>query len=126
MIASIIKIIIVILGLLNAGYMAFDGTRALVTGDYIRPGTGEYAGQLGPWSILAEKIGIDPMSTLMKSVFVVFGITGLIITICFALNKPWAWKAMLIFNICSVWNLFFGTASSILQIILMIILKAIR
>jgi hypothetical protein len=126
MIASVIKIIIVILGLLNAGYMAFDGTRALVKGDYIRPASGEYAGQLGPWSGLVEQIGIDPMSTLMKSVFVLFGITGLILTICFALNKPWAWKALLIFNICSAWNLYFGTASSILQIILLVILKVIR
>lgn len=110
----------------NAGYMTYDGIRAIITGDYIRPKSGEYAGQLGPWTKLAEKIGIDPMSTLMKSIFVLFGITGLIITICFAVNVPWSWKAMLIFNICSLWNFYFGTMSSALQIILLIILRLIK
>ena len=124
--ATIIKIIIVILGLLNAGYMTFDGSRALIKGDYIRPSSGDYAGQLGPWSKLVEKIGTDPMSTTMKSIFVLFGVTGLIITICFALGKPWAWKAMLIFNICSAWNLMFGTISSVIQIILLIVLRVLR
>jgi len=46
--------------------MAFDGTRALIVGDYIRPQTGEYAGQLGPWAKLVRKIGIAPESTFMK------------------------------------------------------------
>ena len=126
MLPTLLKIIIIILGLLNAGYMTFDGTRALIKGDYIRPASGEYAGQLGPWSKLVEKIGIDPMSATMKSIFILFGITGLVITIAFALDKSWAWKAMLIFNICSLWNLFMGTFSSILQIILLVILRLLR
>jgi hypothetical protein len=123
MIVSIVKWIIVVLAFVNAGYMAFDGAKALITGDYIRPASGEYAGQLGPWSKLVQKIGIDPMSSFMKSIFVLYGLAGLIIAIAFMLNLPWAWKAMLIFNICSLWNLFFGTASGILQIILLVILR---
>ena len=126
MAAEIIKWVIVIMSLLNAGYMTYDGTRAIITGDYIRPKTGEYAGQLGPWTKLAEGIGIDPMSTSMKSIFIVFGVTGLVITVCFALGYNWAWKAMLIFNICALWNLFFGTASSTIQIVLLLILRVIR
>ena len=126
MLPTILKIIIIVLGLLNAGYMTLDGTRALIKGDYIRPASGEYAGQLGPWSKLVEKIGIDPMSTTMKTIFVLFGLTGLIITIAFALGKPWAWKAMLIFNICTLWNLFMGTFSSILQLILLVVLRILR
>jgi len=114
------------MSLLNAGYMTFDGTKAILTGDYIRPKTGEYAGQLGPWTKLVQKIGINPMSTFMKCIFVFFGIAGLILTTCFALNVEWAWKAMLIFNICCLWNLFFGTASSLLQIILLVIIRLVR
>jgi len=106
--------------------MTYDGTKATITGDYIRPKTGEYAGQLGPWTKLVEKIGIDPMSTLMKSIFILFGVVGLIITICFALNMTWAWKAMMIYNICSIWYLFFGTTSSILQIILLVIMRLVK
>jgi hypothetical protein len=123
---QVIKWAVVVLSLLNSGYMAFDGTRALVTGDYIRPKTGEYAGQLGPWSTLVKKVGINPMSVFMKSVFVAFGIIGLCITVAFALNISWSYRAMLVFNICSAWNLMFGTVSSVLQIILLLILRAIR
>lgn len=126
MIAVILKWLIIVLAVFNYGYMTYDGTRAMIKGDYLRPKTGEYAGQLGPWNVLVKKIGIDPMSALMKLIFIFFGITGLIITVCFALNVSWAWKAMLIFNICSAWNLFFGTASSILQIILLVMLRTIR
>ena len=126
MTATILKWVIIFFAFMNYGYMTFDGARALITGDYIRPKTGEYAGQLGPWTKLIEKIGIDPMSTFMKLIFVLFGLTGIGLTICFALNVSWAWKAMLIYNICSIWYLFFGTASSILQIVLLLILRIIK
>ena len=69
MTSIIIKWVIVVFALINAGYMTFDGARALIVGDYLRPASGEYAGQLGPWSKLVSMIGIDPESTLMKSVF---------------------------------------------------------
>ncbi len=126
MATTILKWIITILAFVNAGYMTYDGAKALITGDYIRPKTGEYAGQLGPWTKLVEKIGIDPMSIFMKSIFVFYGIAGLIITIAFAFNVPWSWKAMLIYNICSGWQLFFGTANSVLQIILLLILRVVK
>jgi hypothetical protein len=122
---SILKWVVVVLSLMNAGYMAYDGSRALIKGDYLRPTSGEYAGQLGPWSRLAEKAGIDPLSTGMKCVFLLFGVVGTVLTICFAIGYPWAWKALLIFNICSAWNLFFGTASSVLQIILLVIMRVL-
>lgn len=123
---EIIKWIIIFFSVINAGYMAFDGAKALATGDYIRPKSGDYAGQLGPWTKLVTKIGIDPMSTLMKSIFLLFGIAGLIITIGFAANAEWGWKAMLIFNICCAWNLFLGTASSVFQVILLILIRMIK
>jgi hypothetical protein len=126
MAATIIKWIIVAMSLLNAGYMTFDGTKALVTGDYIRPKTGEYAGQLGPWTRVATAVGIDPMSTLMKSIFIIYGIVGLAITIAFAMGYSWAWSAMLIYNICALWNLFFGTASSVIQTVLLIAMRFLR
>lgn len=126
MTATILKWVIITLAFMNFGYMTFDGAKALITGDYIRPQTGDYAGQLGPWTKLVEKIGVDPMSTFMKLLFVLFGLIGIGITVSFALNVSWAWKAMLIYNICSSWYLFFGTASSILQIILLFIIRLVR
>jgi hypothetical protein len=38
---TILKWIIVILSFVNAGYMFYDGTRAIIKGDYIRPKSGE-------------------------------------------------------------------------------------
>ena len=125
MLATILKWIVILLAVLNSGYMVFDGTRALITGDYIRPKSGEYAGQLGPWTKAVEKVGLDPMSTLMKSVFVIWGLAGLIIAICYALGVSWAWNGMMVFNICSLWYLFMGTGSSILQIILLLVIHFI-
>lgn len=111
---------------LNFGYMIFDGSRALTKGDYIRPQSGEYAGQLGPWSKLVQKVGIDPESNAMKTIFIVWGITGMFITISFAMGQPWGWKAMLIVNICSLWYLMMGTMSGIIQILLLLLLKFLK
>jgi hypothetical protein len=125
MIATTLKWLIIIMSAANTGYMLFDGTRAFVKGDYVRPAEGKYAGQLGPWTNLVEKVGIDPMSSFMKSIFIFFGLVGLFITVCFAINISWSWKALIIYNICSSWYLFFGTASSGAQILLLFILRFI-
>ena len=121
----IIKWIIVVLAVLNFGYMLFDGGRALIKGDYIRPTSGEYAGQLGPWSKLVKKIGIDPESTTMKIIFVAWGIFGLLVTVCYVMKLEWAANGLLIINILSLWYLVPGTISSALQIILLLIRRSI-
>ena len=87
---------IVVLVIITAGWMLFDGTRALIVGDYVTPTTGQYAGQLGPWSILVKAIGIEPRSTLMKSIFVVYGLAALTVAVCFILGLAWARVAMII------------------------------
>ncbi|HET6996834.1 MAG TPA: hypothetical protein VFI06_17695 [Chitinophagaceae bacterium] len=125
MAATIIKWIVVLLAVMNFGYMAFDGGRALVKGDYIRPSSGTYAGQLGPWSKLVEKIGINPESTTMKVIFLAWGLIGLMITVCFILKMSWAPNALIVINILSLWYLIPGTVSSTLQIILLVIRKFI-
>lgn len=126
MTVTILKWLVIILASLNFGYMVFDGGRALTKGDYIRPTSGEYAGQLGPWNKLVESIGIDPESTLMKVIFVVWGLLGLVVTVGYALNLGWGWKGMIILNICSLWYLWMGTGSSIIQIILLTIIRLIK
>lgn len=115
--------IVVILALIEAGWMAFDGTRALILGDYVTPKTGKYAGQLGPWSKLVTALGIEPRSTLMKSIFTVYGFAWLILMVGFILNISWAWWAMLFAAIFSLWYLPFGTLMSVLQIVLLLIIR---
>jgi len=101
--------IIVILVTFTAGWMLFDGTRALITGDYVTPGTGEYAGQLGPWSELVKAIGIEPRSTLMKSIFVTYGLVALVVAVCFAHGLSWSRRTMIIVCILGLWFLPIGT-----------------
>lgn len=120
------KWIIVLLAMLNFGFMAFDGTRAFVKGDYIRPTSGDYAGRLGPWSGLVASIGIDPESGLMKGIFVVLGVVGLICTLAFATSATWSLNALLIMNVCSLWYLMPGTISSLIQIALLFYIRKSR
>ena len=104
--------VIVALALVSAGWMAFDGTRALIVGDYVRPQSGEYAGQLGPWTHIVSAVGLDPESTLMKSIFSIYGFAWLAVTAAFAVRRPWAWRAMMAGAAGSVWCLLPGTAVS--------------
>lgn len=100
------------LALADAGYMVVDGARALLTGDYFTPSTGEHAGQLGPWARVVESLGIDPRSTGMKLFFVVYGSVWLAVAAAFALGRDWAWLAMLVLAAGSLWYLTIGTALS--------------
>ncbi len=109
------------LALFVGGWFAFEGGRALVVGDYITPKSGRYAGQLGTWSKVVSAVGIEPRSTLMKSIFVAYGILWLAVIVCFILKIEWAWWAMLIAAAGSLWYLPFGTLLGIVQIILLLL-----
>ncbi|HEX2030633.1 MAG TPA: hypothetical protein VHL78_04425 [Actinomycetota bacterium] len=113
---SWISWVAVALAALQGGYMLLDGARALVVGDYITPKSGPYAGRLGPWSNLVAVIGIEPRSNAMKLMFVTYGVAWLAIAVAFALAVPWAWMAMLIAAVGTLWYLVPGTAISVLVI----------
>jgi hypothetical protein len=115
--------IIVVLAVLEAGWMTFDGARALVAGDYVTPSSGEYAGQLGPWSKVVTAAGIEPRSTLMKSIFVVYGVVWIVIVVAFIRGATWAWTAMLIAAAGALWYLPVGTFLSLVQIVLLVVLR---
>lgn len=112
------KWIIAALIIFTAGWMLFDGSRALTVGDYITPSEGEYAGQLGPWAGVVRSLGIDPRSTFMKLTFIVYGIAGLVAAVGYVSNQPWSARALLAFAILVLWYLPFGTFVGILALIL--------
>lgn len=117
--------VIIILAFLQASWMTSDGLRAFIGGDYLTPKSGEHRGQLGPWAKIVSAIGIEPRSTLMKSIFVVYGVVWLIIILCFILNFPWARWAMLLAAACSLWYLWPGTVSSMVQIALLLLTRTL-
>lgn len=118
-----LKWIVILLATLNFGYMCYDGSRALIQGDYLRPESGEYAGELGPWANVVSAIGIEPESTFMKAIFLVWGGAGLILMVCYAMEIRKAGNALLVFNIASLWCLVAGTLSSVIQVILLLIMR---
>jgi hypothetical protein len=118
-----IRSIVIMLALLQAGWMTFDGARAFVVGDYVTPASGAYVGQLGAWSKVVLAVGIEPRSSLMKAIFVVYGVAWLVIISFFAQKLPWTWWAMLVAAAGSLWYLAVGTISSMMQIALLILAR---
>ena len=118
-----LRSIIIILALLQAGWMIFEGTRAFVVGDYVTATSGTYAGQLGPWSKVVRAAGIEPRSSFMKAIFVIYGLAWIFVIERFTQGLPWTWLAMFIAAVGTLWYLPFGTVSSLIQIALLILLK---
>ena len=116
--------LIIALAALVAGWMVFDGTRALVVGDYVTPSSGRYAGRLGPWAGLVTAIGVDPRGTFMKLFFVAYGLTWLLVIVGFARGRAWSWPAMVAAAAGSLWYLVIGTASSLAQLVLLMLVRA--
>ena len=115
--------IVILLALQQAGWMAYDGGRALAVGDYVTPSSGPYAGQLGPWSKLVAQVGIEPRSTLMKSIFLGTGVVWLGVLVAYVLRRRRAGVAMLLMAGATLWYLPFGTLSSAVQIGLLLWLR---
>jgi hypothetical protein len=113
--------VVLLLAFIEGGWLAFDGGRALVVGDYVTPSSGKFAGQLGPWSKLVSAVGVDPRSPLMKAVHLVLGLVWLAVMACFALRLPWAWWGMVACAVAGLWYLPFGTLLSVIQIVLLLL-----
>jgi hypothetical protein len=115
---------VLILALLEAGWMAFDGSRALLVGDFVTPRTGPNAGQLGPWRHLVASVGLNPRGTPMKAIFACYGLAWLALAIGFLRGASWGWTAMLLAAIGALWFAPLGTLFSLLQIILLLVFRA--
>jgi len=105
----------------TASWMVFDGTRALILGDYVTPQTGDFAGQLGPWSNLVQAIGIEPRSMWMKLIFIAQGLGTLTVVVQYIRNKPWAWTGLLIAMLLGLWYLPIGTLINLLALSLLLL-----
>jgi hypothetical protein len=114
-----LKWIVVVIALVAGGWMLFDGLHAFATGDYVTPASGARAGELGPWAALVEALGIEPRSTLMKTVFVAYGAAWLIVAAAFALGERWTLGPMRALAFGALWYLVIGTVLSVLLLVLL-------
>jgi len=117
--------IAVALAVFVAGWFVFDGSRALVTGDYVTPKSGPRAGQLGGWAHAVTAVGIEPRSTLMKTIFVTYGLAWLAVAVCFVLGVRGARVAMIVAAAGSLWYMPVGTVLGLAQLALLL-LPALR
>ena len=124
MLATVLKTALILCVVVEAGWMAFDGGRAIIVGDYVTPRTGQYAGQLGPWSRLVQAVGLQSRGTLMKSIFLVYGVGWLLVGAAYLAGLSWSWWGMLLLAIGALWYLPFGTLLSVIQIVLLLVLRS--
>ncbi len=112
--------IVLVLAVVEGGWLAFDGAHGLITGDYVTPSSGEYAGQLGPWSQLVEAIGLEPRSHVVMAIHLALGAVWLGCATAWAWRASWgAWSGMMACAIGALWYLPFGTLLSVVQIALL-------
>lgn len=114
-----IRIIIAGIALFIGSWLAFDGTRALVAGDYTTAKSGPYAGRLGPWSKVVSAMGMDPRSGLIKWLHIGLGMFWLVSLVAFALKPTLGWWTLLASSVCSVWYLPLGTVLSLAELCLL-------
>ena len=107
--------------LLNGGWMAFDGGRALVVGDYVTPESGPRAGMLGPWSRIAESVGVGARSNLMRWTFLLYGLVYVTVTAAFLLGVSTAWWGILVVAGLGLWYIPFGTLINVIVMILLLL-----
>lgn len=112
----IIKVIIILLALLNGGWMIFDGCHVIKKGKYFGPETP------GPWRKIIESCGINPFA--IGPFFVALGILWFIASIALVTGVAWGWFALFATSIATLWYIKIGTLLSIITIILLVIFKS--
>ncbi len=114
------RILVVSIGILVGGWMAFDGLRALLVGDYVTPATGAWAGRLGPWATLLSAAGLDPRSTAAKLLHVACGGLWLAAAALLLTRPRSARRTAIAAAVAGLWYLPFGTVGGSVALVLLL------
>lgn len=104
--------VITVMAISQAAWMVFDGSWALLYGDYVISASEVPAAGNAPWARVVAAVGIPPRSVPMKILFVVYGLAWLVVATAFAADVEWAWRAMLALSLGSLWYLNVGSVTS--------------
>ncbi len=93
------KILIVILGFINGGFMFVDGWYVILNGKYIGPD------KPGPWAVIFNKLSVDVFS--LGPLFIAFGLLWFLFLFAFGTNQVWAYPSglavpILTYGICQL------------------------
>jgi hypothetical protein len=109
------KIVLIVLSVLNGGWMLFDGIHVLLKGKYFGPE------KPGPWSDLVSRVGIDPMR--VGPVFVAIGLLWAVVVLGIVYRQSWTFLLGLIACTASLWYFPIGTILSIAVAVMLIVLR---
>lgn len=113
---TVFEVVLFLLALLNGGWMLFDGLHVLRKGKYFGPE------KPGAWSKIVARLGIDPFA--IGPVFVVLGLIWLIAGVGLLVSESWAWLALMLTAVATLWYVKVGTVISLLVIGLLLLFKA--
>jgi hypothetical protein len=99
------KILVTLLGLLNGGYMLFDGLHVMLKGKYFGPE------KPGPWAELFYRLQVDVFR--LGGLFVGFGLLWLVWLYALWTAKSWAYVYGLAISGLTLWYLPVGTVFSL-------------
>jgi hypothetical protein len=106
------RIFILLLSLLNAGYMLLDGIYVMVKGKYIGPE------KPGPWAELFYNFKIDVFA--LGPLFILFGLAWFIWIYAFITRRHWAFGYGCTICVLTLWYLPVGTLLSLIILLLII------
>jgi hypothetical protein len=115
-----LRVVLVALALFQAAWIAFDGARALATGEYSKPRIGSYGGRMGAWTKLAWAAGVSPRSDRVKLCLVVYGLLWGSAAMAFARGALWAWWPMILAAVGALWYSILAIPLSFAQVILLL------
>ena len=118
--------VIVVMAMSQAAWMVFDGSWALLYGDYVISASETPGGKPAPWARVLMWTGIEPQSRLVMSGFVIYGLGWLVVMTAFAGGTDWAWTAMLWLALGSLWYVNVGAITSSLIALSLISLELLR
>jgi hypothetical protein len=102
------KYLVLTLALAIGPWLLFDGSRALITGNYTTPSSGPYAGKLGPWSRVVSSVGLNPLGTTVKLLHVLLGVSWVACSLLLLREGAAMWWPMMLTALFTLWYVPFG------------------
>ena len=118
---TLLRTAILLIAVVLGGWLAYDGSRAFLRGDYTTPNSGPHAGQLGPWANLVSRTGLDPRGTAVKAIHVALGLVWLTSAAAFFFRPAIGSVALLVSSVCTPWYLPIGTVLAIVELVLLLL-----
>jgi len=115
-----LRSVIVLLAVLEGGFIACDGAHALATGTYLTPRLGSYGGHLGEWTRVASAAGAPPRTTAAKGTLLGYGIVWLLLAYAYARGAHGAWWGMFVLAGGALWYSILAVPPSLTQMLLLV------